>query len=50
MNARKVSEFRFADDGLIPNHPTWPLLLYGGAVDLLRRATEAAMHVVISRR
>jgi uncharacterized protein YjlB len=34
MNARKVSEFRFADDGLIPNHPTWPLLLYGGAVDL----------------
>ena len=25
--------FHFHDDGLIPNHPTWPLLLYCAARD-----------------
>jgi uncharacterized protein YjlB len=24
----------FVDDGTIPNHPKWPLLLYRGAIDL----------------
>ncbi|TGR60129.1 cupin, partial [bacterium M00.F.Ca.ET.194.01.1.1] len=24
--------FRFADDGLVPNHPRWPMLVYPGAV------------------
>jgi uncharacterized protein YjlB len=30
--ARKPVAFRFRDDGLIPNHPDWPLVLYRGAV------------------
>jgi hypothetical protein len=29
---RKASTFRFKDDGIIPNHPSWPLVLYRGAV------------------
>ena len=31
---RKANSFRFKDDGVIPNHPKWPLILYRGAVDL----------------
>ena len=31
---RKANAFRFRDDGLIPNHPTWPLVIYRGAVRL----------------
>jgi uncharacterized protein YjlB len=31
---RKPVTFRFRDDGLIPNHPAWPLVLYRGAVKL----------------
>jgi uncharacterized protein YjlB len=31
---RKAHTFRFADDGTIPNHPAWPLILYRGAVRL----------------
>ncbi|UCI06445.1 cupin [Mesorhizobium sp. B1-1-8] len=26
--------FRFADDGLVPNHPRWPMIVYRGAVTL----------------
>jgi uncharacterized protein YjlB len=26
--------FRFADDGLVPNHPRWPMLVYRRAVTL----------------
>src|SRR5579862_2850208 len=29
---RKPNTFRFKDDGCIPNHPHWPLVLYRGAV------------------
>jgi uncharacterized protein YjlB len=29
---RKANIFRFKDDGLIPNHPKWPLIVYRGAV------------------
>jgi uncharacterized protein YjlB len=31
---RKPATFRFKDEGLIPNHPTWPLVIYRGAVKL----------------
>jgi uncharacterized protein YjlB len=30
--ARKPYTVRFKDDGLIPNHPRWPLILYRNAV------------------
>jgi hypothetical protein len=30
--ARKPVTVRFKDDGLIPNHPRWPLVLYRNAV------------------
>jgi uncharacterized protein YjlB len=32
--ARKHHAVRFKDDGLVPNHPRWPLIIYKGAVDL----------------
>jgi uncharacterized protein YjlB len=32
--ARKPHAVRFEDDGLVPNHPRWPLVIYRGAVDL----------------
>ncbi|ETR75198.1 cupin [Afipia sp. P52-10] len=32
VRARKAHLFRFEDDGIIPNHPRWPLILYRGAV------------------
>ena len=32
VQTRKPNLFRFKDDGIIPNHPTFPLILYRGAV------------------
>jgi uncharacterized protein YjlB len=32
LRARKPRTIRFQDDGIIPNHPRWPLVLYRGAV------------------
>jgi uncharacterized protein YjlB len=34
VRKRKPVTFRFKDEGLIPNHPTWPLVIYRGAVRL----------------
>jgi hypothetical protein len=34
VRARKGRTYRFKDDGIIPNHPRWPLVIYGGAVRL----------------
>jgi uncharacterized protein YjlB len=31
---RKPVAFRFRDDGVIPNHPNWPLIIYRGVVRL----------------
>ncbi|MCP3401882.1 MULTISPECIES: cupin domain-containing protein [unclassified Bradyrhizobium] len=33
VRSRKPHTVRFKDDGLIPNHPRWALILYRGAVD-----------------
>ncbi|TGS72202.1 cupin [Mesorhizobium sp. M3A.F.Ca.ET.201.01.1.1] len=32
LRERKANAFRFKDDGLVPNHPSWPLIVYRGAV------------------
>ena len=34
VHARKAQTCLFADDGVIPNHPKWPLIVYRGAVRL----------------
>jgi uncharacterized protein YjlB len=43
VNQRKPLARRFKDDGLIPNHPRWPLLLYRGAVRFPRDYDPAAV-------
>ena len=32
--APKPHAVRFKDDGLVPNHPRWPLIIYRGAIAL----------------
>lgn len=43
VRKRKPQTFRFKDDGLVPNHPRWPLIIYRGAVDLDGRHDPAAV-------
>jgi uncharacterized protein YjlB len=43
VRERKAHTFRFRDDGVIPNHPRWPLVLYRGAVRLPERLDPAAV-------
>ena len=40
---RRPQTFRFEDDGVVPNHPTWPLLLYRAAVPLSETSDPAAV-------
>jgi uncharacterized protein YjlB len=34
VRLRKANTFRFSDDGLVPNHPRWDMIVYRGAVKL----------------
>jgi uncharacterized protein YjlB len=34
VRERRPATFRFKDDGLIPIHPRWPLIIYRKAIDL----------------
>ena len=43
VRARKPSAVRFADDGLVPNHPRFPFLHYRGVVDLGDAVDPAAV-------
>jgi len=47
VRARKAHTFHFADDGLIPNNPRLPLVVYRGAVSLSGAADPAAMFEVL---
>src|ERR1700736_2006675 len=40
---RKPHAVRFKDDGLVPNHPRWSLIIYRGAVELDDRHDPAAV-------
>jgi uncharacterized protein YjlB len=40
---RKANAVMFKDDGIIPNHPDWPLVLYRGAVSLPGNLDPAAI-------
>src|SRR5689334_4227097 len=42
VRERKPQTFRFTDDGVIPNHPTWPLIVYKSAVRLPEGLDPAA--------
>ena len=37
-----ITRLHFKDDGIIPNHPRWPLLVYRRAVTLARGYDPAA--------
>jgi uncharacterized protein YjlB len=41
--ARKAQALRFKDDGIIPNHPTFPFIVYRGAVALPEQLDPAAI-------
>jgi uncharacterized protein YjlB len=43
LNERKPHTYRFKDDGLIPNHPRWPLIVYKGVVKLPEPLDPAAV-------
>jgi uncharacterized protein YjlB len=43
LRDRKPLRYRFKDDGLIPNHPRWPLVIYKGAVRLPDSLDPAAI-------
>jgi uncharacterized protein YjlB len=43
LRQRKPQTYRFRDDGLIPNHPKWPLVVYKSAVRLPQTLDPAAV-------
>ncbi|WP_213742571.1 cupin domain-containing protein [Bradyrhizobium sp. dw_411] len=43
VRSRKANAFSFKDDGVIPNHPRWPLVLYRGAISLPGNLDPAAI-------
>lgn len=43
VRERKPTSYKFKDDGLIPNHPRWPFLIYKGAVRLPELLDPAAV-------
>jgi uncharacterized protein YjlB len=43
VRERKPVAFAFSDDGLIPNHPRWPLILYRSPVSLAGSFDPAAV-------
>jgi uncharacterized protein YjlB len=44
VRRRKPHAYRFKDDGLIPNHPIWPLIIYKRAVLLPGSLDPAAVY------
>jgi uncharacterized protein YjlB len=47
VRARKANTFRFEDDGLVPNNPSWPVIHYRGALDLKDAPDPAAVFEVL---
>jgi uncharacterized protein YjlB len=47
VNERKPRTLRFRDDGVIPNHQLWPLILYKSAVRLPAEFDAAAIWEVL---
>src|SRR3954465_6006655 len=47
VRTRKPRLFKFKDDGLVPNHPRWPLILYRSVVRSENRLDPAAVFEVL---
>ena len=47
VRKRKANPFHFSDDGLTPNHPSWPLIHYRSVVKLDDRFDPAAIFEVL---
>ncbi|WP_352529705.1 MULTISPECIES: hypothetical protein [unclassified Mesorhizobium] len=43
VKVKKPLEFRFKDNGLVPNHPFWPFVVYRGAVRSVEQFDSAAV-------
>jgi uncharacterized protein YjlB len=43
LRERKPQTYRFKDDGFIPNHPKWPLIIYKSAIRLPESLDPAAV-------
>jgi uncharacterized protein YjlB len=43
VRKREPQLFRFEDDGVVPNHPRWPLIIYRNAVKLPKTFDPAAV-------
>jgi uncharacterized protein YjlB len=43
VRKREPQLFRFEDDGVVPNHPRWPLIIYRNAVKLPKPFDPAAV-------
>jgi hypothetical protein len=43
LRERKPHTYRFKDDGVIPNHPTWPFVIYKSALRLPESLDPAAV-------
>lgn len=43
LRRRKPSVFIFADDGIVPNNPRFPLIIYRGAVSLSNKGFDPAV-------
>jgi uncharacterized protein YjlB len=43
VRQRKANALRFRDEGIIPNHPRWPLIIYRGTVRLPEEFDPAAI-------
>ncbi|MGE0008367.1 MAG: cupin domain-containing protein [Parvibaculaceae bacterium] len=44
-----VTTFTFPDDGDIPNHPRWPVIVYQGALDAGEADAAAAFEAIFAR-
>lgn len=44
----RVETFTFSDDGDIPNHPHWPMIIYKGAVDETSADAASAFEAIFA--
>jgi uncharacterized protein YjlB len=43
LRKRRAASFRFRDDGIVPNNPKWPLVIYRSAVRFPQNSDPAAL-------